>query len=390
MTDPLNDPRFLADPYPTYDRLRATAPVVPLPTGSAGRDSYLVTGYEAARAALADPRLSKDTARFFAGRPSKRDLHPAVSRSMLAQDAPDHTRLRAVVAKSFTSKAVAGLRPSVERLVDGLLDDWHPGEPVDLVASLAVPLPVTVICELLGVPEEDRDRLRVWSGELFAAGAPERIDAASHAVAGYMADLVTSKRRNPDGSLLHSLVKDAEGRVGEDELVSLAVLLLVAGHETTTNFLGNAALMLLQDSYARERLHGSPDGWDAALDELLRHESPVAVATFRWSTEPLTLDGVDVPAGVPVLVSPGAANRDPGRFDEPERLDLDRDARAHLAFGHGVHRCLGAPLARMEAGIALRKLFTRFPGLRLAVPSDELQWRRTRLMRGLEALPVVP
>lgn len=390
MTDPLNDPRFLADPYPTYDRLRATAPVVPLPTGSGGRDSYVVTGYEAARAALADPRLSKDTARFFAGRPSRRDLHPAVSRSMLAQDAPDHTRLRALVAKSFTTKAVAGLRPAVERLVDGLLGGWRPGEPVDLVASLAVPLPVTVICELLGVPEEDRDRLRTWSGELFAAGDPERIDAASHAVAGYMADLVAAKRHTPDGSLLHSLVADAEGRAGEDELVSLAVLLLVAGHETTTNFLGNAALALLQNADARERLRRSPDGWDAALDELLRHDSPVAVATFRWSTEPLTLDGVDVPAGVPVLVSPAAANRDPGRFAEPGRLDLDRDARAHLAFGHGVHRCLGAPLARMEASIALRKLFTRFPGLRLAVPGEELQWRRTRLMRGLEALPVLP
>jgi cytochrome P450 len=390
VTDPLSDPRFLADPYPTYDRLRATAPVVPLPTGSGGRDSYVVTGYEAARAALADPRLSKDTARFFAGRPSRRDLHPAVSRSMLAQDAPDHTRLRALVAKSFTTKAVAGLRPAVERLVDGLLDGWRPGEPVDLVASLAVPLPVTVICELLGVPEEDRDRLRTWSGELFAAGDPERIDAASHAVAGYMADLVAAKRHTPDGSLLHSLVADAEGRAGEDELVSLAVLLLVAGHETTTNFLGNAALALLQNADARERLRRSPDGWDAALDELLRHDSPVAVATFRWSTEPLTLDGVDVPAGVPVLVSPAAANRDPGRFAEPGRLDLDRDARAHLAFGHGVHRCLGAPLARMEASIALRKLFTRFPGLRLAVPGEELQWRRTRLMRGLEALPVLP
>lgn len=390
MTDPLNDPRFLADPYPTYDRLRATAPVVPLPTGSEGRDSYVVTGYEAARAALADPRLSKDTARFFAGRPSRRDLHPAVSRSMLARDAPDHTRLRALVAKSFTSGAVAGLRPSVERLVDGLLDDWRPGAPVDLVASLAVPLPVTVICELLGVPEEDRERLSAWSGELFAAGEPERIDAASHSVAGYMAELVASKRRAPDDSLLHSLVADAEGRAGEDELVSLAVLLLVAGHETTTNFLGNAALALLRDADARERLRRFPDDWDAALDELLRHDSPVAVATFRWSTEELTLDGVDVPAGVPVLVSPGAANRDPGRFAEPGRLDLDRDARGHLAFGHGVHRCLGAPLARMEAGIALRTLFTRFPGLRLAAPGEELRWRRTRLMRGLEALPVVP
>jgi cytochrome P450 len=388
--DPLNDPRFLADPYPTYDRLRAAAPVVPLPTGSEGRRSHVVVGYEAARAALADPRLSKDTARFFAGRPSRRDLHPAVAHTMLAQDPPDHTRLRAVVARSFTKQAVERLRPSVQRLVDGLLSRWRPGEPVDLVASLAVPLPVTVICELLGVPEADRDRLRGWSGDLFAAGEPARIDAASHVVAGYMADLVEAKRRRPDDSLLHSLVTDTEDRLTTDELVSLAVLLLVAGHETTTHFLGNATLALLRNADARERLRRAPEGWGAALDELLRHDSPVAVATFRWSTEPLTLDGVEVPAGVPVLVSPGAANRDPARFQEPGRLDLDRDARGHLAFGHGIHRCLGAPLARMEAEIALRELFTRFPALRLAGPAEELRWRRTRLMRGLEALPVVP
>jgi cytochrome P450 len=392
--DPLNDPRFLADPYPFYDRLRAAAPVVPLPAGSEGRRSFVVTGYDAARAALADPRLSKDTARFFAGRPARRDLHPAVAHSMLAQDPPDHTRLRAALTKSFTPKAVGRLRPSVERLVEEILAAWSPGEAVDLVTALAAPLPVTVICELLGVPEEDRDRLRGWSGDLFAAGEPDRIDAASHAVAGYMAGLVAAKRRRPDGSLLHHLVSDAEDRhgedrIGEDELVSLAVLLLVAGHETTTNFLGNAVLALLRDADARERLRRDPGAWGAALDELLRLDSPVAVATFRWSTEPLTLDGVDVPAGVPVLVSPGAANRDPARFAAPGRLDLDRDARGHLAFGHGVHRCLGAPLARMEAEIALRALFTRFPGLRLDAPPEELRWRRTRLMRGLVALPVV-
>jgi cytochrome P450 len=390
VSDPLDDPRFLADPYPMYDRLRARAPVVPLPTGAEGRISYVVTGYEAARAALADPRLSKDTARFFAGRPSRRDLHPAVSRSMLAQDPPGHTRLRAVVAKCFTERAVAGLRPSVERLVDDLLGTWRPGEQVDLVASLAVPLPVAVICELLGVPEEDRNRVRAWSADLFAAGRPDRIDAASHAVAGYMAGLVEDKRRHPDGSLLAGLVAEAAGEVGEDELVSLAVLLLVAGHETTANLLGNASLALMCDDAARERLLRAPDGWRAAVDELLRHDSPVAVATFRWSTEPLTLGGVEVPAGVPVLVSPGAANRDPRRFAEPQRLDLDRDVRGHLAFGHGPHRCPGAPLARLEAEIALRALFTRFPGVRPAVPVDGLRRRRTRLVRGLESLPVVP
>lgn len=391
MTDPLQDPRFFADPYPTYARLRDAAPVRKVPTGSGGRHSYLVTGYAEAREAFTDPRLSKNTTRFFAGRPSQRDLHPAVSQNMLATDPPEHARLRALVTKAFTPGAVAGMRPYIAGLIDELLDAWpEHGGPVDLVETLAVPLPVTVICEMLGVPESDRALVRTWSSDLFAAGDPARIDGASHALAGYMTDLVASTRKSPGDSLLDALItaRDDQDRLTEDELVSLAVLLLVAGHETTTNLIGNATLALLRHPESLARLRAEPHLIADALDELLRFDSPVGIATFRYTTEPLTLGGTDIPEGTPVLIAPGAANRDPHHFPDADHLDLTRRPTGHLAFGHGIHRCLGAPLARAEAELTLQALLTRFPDLHLAVPPNSLTWRHTRLTRGLTSLPL--
>lgn len=390
MSDPTQSPEFLRNPYPVYDRLRSQAPVQRVPTGPGGHYSYLVTGYNEARQAFADPRLSKSTAAFFASRPTGRNLHPAVSQTMLATDPPQHTRLRALVTKAFTSGAVARLRPYIAHVVNDLLDAWGPRREADLVAELAVPLPVTVICHMLGVPEADRMKVREWSKALFAAGQPALIDSASHAVAEYMTDLIAVKRAAPDDSLLHDLivVRDGQDHLTEDELVSLAVLLLIAGHETTTNFIGNAALALLENPSDLAQVHADPEMFSSFLDELLRFDSPVGIATFRYSTEPLTIGGTEIPAGTPVLIAPGAANRDPERFQNPNQLDLRRDARGHLAFGHGIHRCLGAPLARLEAEIALTTLVSRFPNLRLAVPAAHLEWRHTRLMRGLHALPV--
>ncbi|MFI5772207.1 cytochrome P450 [Streptomyces sp. NPDC051658] len=391
MTDPTQDPRFLQDPYPTYAALRSACPVQAVPSASGGRLSYLITGYAEAREALADARLSKDTAAFFTGKESKRRLHPAVAHNMLSSDPPEHTRLRKLVTKAFTTGAVAELRPFIARVTDDLLDQWPVGEPLDFMTGLAVPLPVIVICELLGVPEEDRPDIRRWSGELFAAGQPGVIDAASHSLADYMTELIAAKRRHPGNSLLDRLIsaRDGHDRLSEEELVSLAVLLLVAGHETTTNFLGNATLSLLQHPAELDRLRQNPNDIPAVLDELLRFDSPVSTATFRYTTEAITLGGTDVPAGAPVLVALGAANRDPERFPSPDQLDANRDAAGHLAFGHGIHRCVGAPLAKAEAEIALRAVLTRFPGLRLAVPPDQLQWRHARLVRGLTSLPVL-
>ncbi|MFD9052580.1 cytochrome P450 family protein [Streptomyces zaomyceticus] len=390
MTDPTQEPRFLQNPYPAYAATRSISPVRPV-HGSGGRPSYLVTGHAEAREALGDARLSKDTAAFFAGAGSRRRLHPAVAHTMLACDPPRHTRLRRLVTKAFTTGAVAQLRPFIARVTDELLDQWSAYGTFDFVAGLAVPLPVVVICELLGVPNADRRDVQHWSAQLFAAGEPDVIDAASHAMADYMTGLVATKRRDPGSSLLDRLIaaRDGDDHLSEAELVSLAVLLLVAGHETTTNALGNALLALLQHPDALDRLRGKPDDVSAALDELLRYDSAVSTATFRFTTEAVALGGTEIPAGVPVLVALGAANRDPARFPEPDRLDLDRNATAHLAFGHGVHRCVGAPLAKAEVEIALRVLLTRFPGIRLGVPVDRLEWRHTRLVRGLVSLPVL-
>ncbi|MET9699291.1 cytochrome P450 [Streptomyces sp. NPDC006529] len=387
--DPLRDPRFFTDPYPTYDRLREGCPVRRIPTGSGGRPAYLITGYAEAREAFTDPGLSKDTARFFADRPSDRDLHPALSRTMLASDPPEHTRQRRVATPLFTTGRVRALRPYITRVVDRLTAAWRPGGEVDLVAELAVPLPVTVVCELLGVPESDRAPLAGWSHDLFDATDTGRVDAASHRIGAYLTDLVGAARATPGDGPLHSLLRDCdEGGLDGDEAVSLAALLLVAGHETTTGFIGNAVLALLRHPEAFDRLRRDPDLIPGALDELLRFDSPVGVATFRYSTRDLRMGGVDIPAGFPVLIAPGAANRDPAAFADPHRLDLDRDAGGHLAFGHGIHRCAGAPLARAEAEAALRMLVTRFPDTRLAVPEQSLAWRRTRLTRGLTALPL--
>ncbi|EFL29045.1 cytochrome P450 107B1 (P450CVIIB1) [Streptomyces himastatinicus ATCC 53653] len=366
-------------------------PVRPVRNGASGYMSYLVTGYAEARQALADPRLSKNTAAFFANNGSKRRLHPAISQSMLASDPPQHTRLRKLVAKAFTTGSVAALRPFIEQVTDDLLDAWPTHGQADVVAELAMPLPVTVICELLGVPEDNRSDIKRWSAELFAAGRPERIDAASHAMAEYMTGLIAERRERPGDALLDDLirVRDGEDRLSEEELVSLAVLLLVAGHETTTNFIGSALLALFQQPTDLERLRREPDLIPGVLDELLRHSSPVSVATFRYTTEAITLGGTEIPADTPVQVAIGAANRDPARFPAPAQLDLGRDTTGHLSFGHGIHRCVGAPLARAEAELALRKLLIRFPDLRLAVPPGELVWRPTRLVRGLATLPVL-
>ncbi|WP_369211221.1 cytochrome P450 family protein [Streptomyces flavofungini] len=390
MTDPTRDPRFLQDPYPAYAALRSVCPVQPVPDGSGGRPGYLVTGHAEARQALGDARLSKDTAAFFAGKESGRRLHPAVAHTMLATDPPQHTRLRKLVTREFTTGAVEALRPFIARTAEELLDDWPVGERLDFVTGLALPLPVVVICELLGVPHADRGEVRGLSAQLFSAGDPDAVDAASHALADYMTGLIAAKRLAPGNALLDRLIvaRDADDGLSEEELCSLAVLLLLAGHETTTNLLGTAVLALLEHPRELDRLRRRPEEIPAALDELLRYDSPVATATFRYTTQALTLGGCDIPAGVPVGIALGAANRDPERFASPDRLDLDRDAAAHLAFGHGIHRCLGAALAKTEADIALRAVLTRFPGLRLAVPPDQLEWRRTRLVRGLAALPV--
>jgi cytochrome P450 len=311
---------------------------------------------------------------------------------LLALDPPDHTRLRKLVSAAFTRRRCELLAPRVQDLADELVAGFADRDEVDLVAAFAHPLPITVICELLGVPEADRGAFRGWTKPLVAGGMAgfEAYSTAATALVGYLRELLARKRREPADDLLSALVavRDGGDALTEDELTSMVFLLLVAGHETTVNLIGNGVLALLTHPDQRAALRARPDGIAAAVEELLRFDGPLQSAIPMISARATRIGGTPVPAGELVVVSLMAANRDPARYPDAARLDLGRDATGHLAFGHGVHHCLGAPLARLEGRIALATLLDRFPGMRLAAPADELSRAPGLLMNGLNELPV--
>ena len=393
-------PAVRDDPFPYFAAVRAQCPVQPVRL-SDGHDAWVILGHEAARQALNDPRISKDMLAALADDPdvvAEGLPGPAFSRHMLNVDPPDHTRLRRLVAKAFLPSRVAALEPRIQVLTDDLLDQLAaqgPDTTVDLVEGFAHPLPFRVICELLGVPEaRSRPAPRRASGSSCDPGVtirrrrPCRRRTASSPVSR---DLVAAKRRSPGDDLVSVLVSAGDDdRLNDQELLSSLFQLIVAGHDTTTANIGNAVVALLDHPDQLEALRADLDRMPAAVEELLRYSAPVPHATFRMTTEPLTLDDTEIPGGQQVLVCLAAANHDPAAHPDPEVLDIDRPARAHLAFGHGIHFCLGAPLARLEARVALATLLRRFPDLRLAVPRDELEWAHGDglVLRGLDALPV--
>ncbi|MEV6117975.1 cytochrome P450 [Streptomyces sp. NPDC052109] len=376
-------------PYDVYRRLRDTAPVHRV-TGPDGTSAWLVTRYEDVRAALADPRLSLDKRHASAGAYKGLSLPPALDVNLLNMDPPDHTRIRRLVGRAFTPGRVQRLREPVRRTADRLLDALGPHGTTDLIASYAAPLPITVICDLLGIPQPDRLDFRQWTDTLMTPD-PSRPDASKEAMAamlGFLTRLLAAKRAEPADDLLSGLiaVRDEGDRLTEDELMSLAFLILFAGYENTVHLIGNAVLTLLQHPDQLARLRKDPARLPAAVDELMRLEGPALLAIRRFPVEDVTIAGVTVPAGETVWVSLSAANRDPARFPDPGRLDLSRDTAGHLALGHGIHHCLGAPLARAETEIALAALLDRLPELALAEP--EPTWRPSMRVRGLSSLPV--
>ena len=391
------DAAFFADPHALYARLRVEEPVARAVT-PVGLPVWLVTRYDDARQALADPRLSKD-ADGFARTLERQPVPPEnravfaqeLNRHMLSTDPPDHTRLRKLVGRAFTVRAIAGLRPQVEAIATRLADRMAAGPAeVDLLDTFAFPLPMAVICDLLGVPDAERTSFRRWSNTLLTSdGAVDERTAAGLAMAEYLTALVAEKRARPADDMLSAIVAASEDadRLSADETVSMAFLLLVAGHETTVNLIGNGALALLRRPDRLAELRAHPDLVPQAVEEFLRLDGPVNLATFRHTTAPVEVGGRTIPAGEVVLVSLASANRDPDRYPAADELDWHREA-GHLAFGHGIHHCLGAPLARLEGEVAFRTLLTRFPDLDLAVDPDELTWRQSILMRGLTRLPV--
>jgi cytochrome P450 len=391
------------DPFPLFAAVRDQGPVHAV-TLADGHDAFLVDGYDEARAALNDGRLSKDMHAALAtgdavvaeGLPG-----PAFARHMLTVDPPDHTRLRRLVSAAFTPRHVEQLRPRVQAIVDDLLDAIAargPDATVDLVAAFAFPLPFTVICELLGVPEPDRGGLgRGLSAMLVPTTTPaeyERAKEASDAVVAMLEALVESKQRAPGDDVVSGLIsaRDGDERLTTQELLSTIFQLIVAGHDTTASFIGNSIVALFGNPQQLDELRADPARMTAALEELLRYDAPVPHSTFRYATAPVELGGVTIPAGAQVIICLASANRDVKQYEDPDDLDLGRSGPRHLAFGHGIHFCLGAPLARMEGHLALHSLLHRFPDLRIAVPLDELRWGHGDglVLRGLSELPVVP
>ncbi|MEW1904201.1 cytochrome P450 [Streptomyces sp. NPDC086147] len=393
---------FATDPYPAYAWLREHAPVhrTTLPSGV---EAWLVTRYADARQALADQRLSKNPAHHDesphakgkTGIPGERKAE--LMTHLLNIDPPDHTRLRRLVSKAFTPRRVAEFAPRVQELTDRLIDGFVARGSADLIHEFAFPLPIYAICDLLGVPEEDQDDFRDWAGMMIRHGGGPRGGVARSVkkMRGYLAELIHRKREAPGDDLISGLIKasDHGEHLTENEVAAMAFILLFAGFETTVNLIGNGLYALLRNPGQRGLLQASLAAGETALletgiEELLRYDGPVEMATWRYATRALTIGGQEIPAGDPVLVVLAAADRDPERFDGPDVLDLARRDNQHLGYGHGIHYCLGAPLARLEGQVALATLLTRLPDLRLAADPAELRWRGGLIMRGLRTLPV--
>lgn len=380
---------FNSNPYPYFEKMRAAGPVHRIRTRDAD-GVWMVVGYEEARAALADNRLGKDPG--ITG--DWLDESQGLFANMLDTDPPQHTRLRKLVAREFTARRVEALRPRVQQITDDCIATMlaGPDRRADLVDSLAFPLPMTVICELLGVPDLDRARFRLWSNEMVAPTGPEQEGAAVLAMSDYLVELIEDKRcTRPGDDLLSALIRTRHedgDQLSARELVGMAFLLLVAGHETTVNLIGNGVRALLSHPRQLAALRADMSLLDGAVEEMLRYDGPVQTATYRHTREPVTIGDTEIPAGEDVLVALASADRDPGRYPDPDRFDIRRGPQGHLAFGHGIHFCLGAPLARMEGRIAVRTLLEHCPELALDTDTGPYDWIPGLLIHGARRLPV--
>lgn len=390
--EPFDESSYYQDPAAFFARLRESRPVAPMP---GHRRTWLITRYGDVRSALADPRLAKDVSHWPGGRRSPvGETEGSVHTHMSNSDPPVHTRLRRLTRQAFTQRRVAQLRPRACQVADGLLDEMTAhGGVVDLLAVYARPLPVTVLCELLGIPAADHERMRVAVTDY---DKPTEVQRVTRELGAYFTALIAAKRAEPGDDLLSALAlaptspgeQGAEDWLTSTELRSTAFQLLLAGFDTTVNLVASGILALLTNPEAIAALRHDPSLLPAAVEELIRFTNPLNHVPGRFTTQDLTIGDMTIPAGEWVFIATSSANRDPTRFPHPDRLDLSRDTSGHVGFGHGIHYCLGAPLARMEAEVAFGALLSRFPGLSLAVPPEKLRWRPVSRINGLESLPV--
>jgi len=386
-------PEFHADPYPFYKRLREKEPVHQSPMGF-----WVLTRYEDCVAVLRDARFGREEFQQMLSSVYGDDTEkPALPRSMLFRDPPDHTRLRALVSKAFTPRMIETMRDHIQAIVDRLLDRVQHAGRMDVIEDLAYPLPVTVICEMLGVPVGDHASIRGWSADiarsLDAIGLPsdqaivERGRTSRRALADYFRRLVPERRGRPQQDLLSGLIAAEEqgDKLTQDEVIAMCLLLFIAGHETTVNLIGNGTLALLRHPDQLQRLRAEPALVGNAVEELLRYDSPVQ-RTARITNTEAEVAGQPMPKGTMVITALGAANRDPAQFPDPDVLDVARKDPRHISFGFGIHFCLGAPLARVEGQLALGTLLQRMP--KLALDEKNPEWRESSVLRGLKRLNV--
>lgn len=395
----ITDPAFKADPFPFYARLREEAPVFPVTLKLRGQQrAWLVTRHEDVLAVLKDDRrFVKDMKNAMSPEQFKRapKLPPgfgALQRNLLGLDGADHDRLKVLVHQAFTPRRVEGMRDITQAVTDAALDRAERAGRMDLVADFALPVPLTIIGRILGVPEQDNPKFnRGMKAFLAVASSPNPLLIASLlSFMGYLRKLIKTRRARPQDDLISALVtaQDSNDFLTDDEILAMVFLLLSAGHETTVNLIGSGVLALLQHPDQLARLQADPGLLKSGVEELVRFVVPAETATERYAAEDVTISGTRIPKGELVLAVIASANRDPAVFQDPNRLDVGRQHNKHLSFGQGMHYCLGAPLSRMEAQIAIGTLLKRAPNLRLAAPPNGLQWRKSFIVRGLEALPV--
>jgi cytochrome P450 len=385
----LFSPGFTQNPYPTYDQLREMDPVhqVRFPDGQLG---WLVTRYEDATEVLKDPRFIKDYSKLYGG---SMDQMSVFTQNMLFSDPPDHKRLRGLAQKAFTPKMIAGMRNHIQEIADELLDPLSDRASINLIDEFAFPLPIIVICEILGVPAEDRNKFRLWSNSLIEGTSGESgvsIFEHMNQFIQYLGQWFAKVREHPGDDLISQLIiAEEEGdRLTEKELFGVVSLLIIAGHETTVNLIGNTVLALLEYPEQQKHLREHPELIPQALEESLRYNGPVEFSTSRWAAEDMEFNGKQIRRGDLVVVSLNSANHDPAKFSNPEIFDITREKSPHLAFGMGIHFCLGAPLARLEGEIALSSLLERFPDMQLSVDRSELEWRPGMIVRGVKEIPL--
>jgi cytochrome P450 len=388
------------DPIAFYACLREQGPLIPLTSLFGMGEAWIVTTYDDAIAILKDPRFTKDIQKVSppeGGQDTAGErasvIHQLLTwrRDMLTVDPPDHSRLRSLVSKAFTPRMIEQLRPRIQQITDELLDAVQAQGRMDLIADFAFPLPITVISEMLGIPSKDRQQFRVWSQTITPVGPkPGEALVALEAFVQYIKTLLADKRAHPGSDLTSGLVQVEErgDSLSETELISTIFLLIVAGHETTVNLIGNGTLALLQHPEQMHLLQQDPSLLPSAIEELLRYTAPVSLSTQRWASEDIPMHGKVIRKGEMVFVSLIGADTDPQQFPDPEVLNIMRQENQHVAFGKGIHYCLGAPLARLEGQIAIGTLLQRLPNLRLVSEPEQLTWTQNPILRGLTSLPV--